>query len=191
MKKLTIALGLVAMLAVPGVASAATKQEVRDAARQCRADRKAMGTKQFNAEHGNLGRCIRRKVREARAAERAAKRRAKRECHKQGLRGRRLARCIRAEVREELAQVRAEAREERNAARECRAELEAMGEEAFREQYGTNRNKRNAFGKCVSAKAKAKGDDDEQPEQPGGEDGTDAEQPAAGRGRPDHAGRPA
>lgn len=190
MKKLTIALGLVAMLALPGVASAASKQEVRDAARQCRADRAAMGVEQFNAQYGNLGRCIRQKVRAARAAERAARRQAKRKCREEGLRGRALARCIRAEVREELAQVRAEAREERNAARECRAELEAMGEEAFREQYGTNRNKRNAFGKCVSAVVQD-GDDDAG-EQPAAEDGGDGEQQgSSGRGRSEHAGRPA
>ena len=30
-----------------------------------------------------------------------------------------------------------------------------MGVQAFREKYGTNHNKRNAFGKCVSAKASA------------------------------------
>ena len=41
-----------------------------------------------------------------------------------------------------------------NAARECRAERSAMGVENFRNKYGTNRNRRNAFGKCVSQKAK-------------------------------------
>jgi hypothetical protein len=34
------------------------------------------------------------------------------------------------------------------------------GPAAFKEKYGTNKNKKNAFGKCVSATAKA--DDDEQ-----------------------------
>ncbi len=41
-----------------------------------------------------------------------------------------------------------------NAAQECKAERDA-GVEAFNEQYGTNANKRNAYGKCVSGKAKA------------------------------------
>jgi len=41
----------------------------------------------------------------------------------------------------------------KNAAQECKAEREA-GAEAFNEQYGTNANKKNAFGKCVSGKAK-------------------------------------
>jgi hypothetical protein len=39
-----------------------------------------------------------------------------------------------------------------NAAKQCRAERgnTATSREAFRQKYGTNRNKRNAFGKCVS-----------------------------------------
>jgi hypothetical protein len=40
-----------------------------------------------------------------------------------------------------------------NAARDCKAERESMGEEAFATEYGTNENRRHAFGKCVSEKA--------------------------------------
>ena len=39
----------------------------------------------------------------------------------------------------------------KNAAKECRAEREA-DPDAFEETYGTNGNKKNAFGKCVSTK---------------------------------------
>jgi len=42
-----------------------------------------------------------------------------------------------------------------NAARTCRAERTSMGADAFRNKYGTNRNKRNAFGKCVSQHARS------------------------------------
>jgi ABC-type transporter MlaC component len=42
-----------------------------------------------------------------------------------------------------------------NAAKECKTERQADAA-AFAEKYGTNGNKRNAFGKCVSQKAKAK-----------------------------------
>jgi hypothetical protein len=42
-----------------------------------------------------------------------------------------------------------------NAAKECKAERQA-DPTAFADKYGTNANKRNAFGKCVSQKAKAK-----------------------------------
>jgi hypothetical protein len=41
------------------------------------------------------------------------------------------------------------------AARACKAER-ASGVEAFAKKYGTNHNLKNAFGKCVSAKSKAK-----------------------------------
>ena len=51
----------------------------------------------------------------------------------------------------------------KNAAKYCQALRTAKGVDAFRAQWGTNPNKMNAFGKCVSAtnkaKAKAKGED--------------------------------
>ena len=42
----------------------------------------------------------------------------------------------------------------KNAARACKAEREARGREQFAKDYGTNENKENAFGKCVSRKAR-------------------------------------
>ena len=47
-----------------------------------------------------------------------------------------------------------------NAAKACKAERTSMGADAFAKKYGTNRNLRNAFGKCVSSKAKANGEKD-------------------------------
>jgi hypothetical protein len=44
-----------------------------------------------------------------------------------------------------------------NAARQCKAERK-LDPAAFKDKYGTNKNKRNAFGKCVSAIAKAQQD---------------------------------
>ena len=41
-----------------------------------------------------------------------------------------------------------------NAAKKCKAEQASRGATAFAERYGTNPNKRNAFGKCVSEYAK-------------------------------------
>src|SRR3954454_2514683 len=37
-----------------------------------------------------------------------------------------------------------------SAQKQCRAERTAMGTQTFRDTYGTNKNKKNAFGKCVS-----------------------------------------
>ena len=44
-----------------------------------------------------------------------------------------------------------------NAAKDCKAER-AADAEAFKTKYGTNKNGNNAYGKCVSQKAKAKKD---------------------------------
>ncbi len=50
----------------------------------------------------------------------------------------------------------------KNAAKYCKALRASKGVDAFAAQWGTNPNKKNAFGKCVSAtnKAKAKKDND-------------------------------
>lgn len=56
-----------------------------------------------------------------------------------------------------------------NAAKECTAEREdpAFADshegKSFDEFYGSNKNGKNAFGKCVSSKAKAKGQEDPAP----------------------------
>jgi hypothetical protein len=42
-----------------------------------------------------------------------------------------------------------------SAEQQCRSQLQSMGTDAFDNQYGTNKNKRNAFGKCVSGMEKA------------------------------------
>src|SRR6187200_631558 len=44
----------------------------------------------------------------------------------------------------------------KNAAKYCKAVRESKGVAAFQPQYGTNQNKKNAYGKCVSSTAKAK-----------------------------------
>jgi hypothetical protein len=42
-----------------------------------------------------------------------------------------------------------------NAARTCKAERKSLGDVAFKAKYGTNADKSNAFGKCVSKLASA------------------------------------
>ena len=42
-----------------------------------------------------------------------------------------------------------------SAQQQCAAERTAMGSDAFKALYGTNGNKSNAFGKCVSKRAQA------------------------------------
>ena len=42
----------------------------------------------------------------------------------------------------------------KNASKECKAEAETLGDDAFAAKYGTGKKKANAHGKCVSSKAK-------------------------------------
>ena len=51
---------------------------------------------------------------------------------------------------------------EGQAEKACKAERNSLGVEAFSKKYGTNHNKRNAFGKCVSGKSKGKKDDQDE-----------------------------
>ena len=60
-------------------------------------------------------------------------------------------RCVRQNTAEERAERKAALA---NAAKECKAER-ADDPDAFAEHYGTNGNGRNAYGKCVSGKARA------------------------------------
>jgi hypothetical protein len=46
----------------------------------------------------------------------------------------------------------------KNAAKYCKAVRTSKGVEAFGTQYGTTKNRKNAFGKCVSQTAKTKAD---------------------------------
>jgi hypothetical protein len=60
--------------------------------------------------------------------------------------------CVSAKVKKaEEQEALEEARE--NAAKKCKAERD-LGLQAFKDKYGTNANKSNAFGKCVSKLAK-------------------------------------
>jgi hypothetical protein len=66
----------------------------------------------------------------------------------------------------------------KNAAKYCKAVRASKGIEAFQTQYGTNTNKKNAFGKCVSATAKAKANKREDAED-AAEDAAEAKATAA------------
>lgn len=69
--------------------------------------------------------------------------------------------CVSSKVKDSVS---AEIEDFKNAAQECRAERSA-DKDAFQETYGTNKNKRNAMGKCVSSKVKAAEEEpDEEPE---------------------------
>ena len=60
---------------------------------------------------------------------------------------------------------RSDAGDFKNAAKYCKAVRESKGVEAFQSLYGTNPNKKNAFGKCVSKTANAKAEKREDAEE--------------------------
>jgi hypothetical protein len=76
-------------------------------------------------------------------------------------------RCVSQKTEENEQRTEREEKNELNSAKECKAEREqnedefkaAHGGETFAEFYGTNANNRNAFGKCVSTKAREKNDE--------------------------------
>jgi hypothetical protein len=130
MKKL-LGIACVAALTIAPAASASDKQDRqahKDAVKTCKELRKAAGKKAFREMYGKNG----------------------------------IGHCVKAETRENSAeQEQAEETAQKNASQDCRAEREA-DPAAFAEQYGTNGSKKNAFGKCVSQKAKAEREEQEQ-----------------------------
>jgi hypothetical protein len=181
-RRLLIILSALAVLAVPATAAAAkpSKADKREAQKECRAERgDTEATREaFKAKYRNFGDCVSEKAREAKAERKQAKTNAARECreergdteasreafrakygtnaNKRNAFGKCVSQKAKAERAEEDAEDAEEAEERTNAAEACDAERGDTQEsrKAFEDKYGTNGNKRNAFGKCVSQKAK-------------------------------------
>ncbi|HEX5619932.1 MAG TPA: hypothetical protein VFX51_16035 [Solirubrobacteraceae bacterium] len=176
----TVALAAFA-LPVGTAAAKTSKADKREAKQECRALRgdDAATREAFKAEWGNFGKCVSTKAREAKAERKAAKRNASRDCReergdteesiaafreKYGTNGNKrnaFGKCVsqgaKANREEQDDEDAAEAEDQTNAAHECATEREA-DRKAFEDKYGTNHNKRNAFGKCVSQKAQEDGE---------------------------------
>ncbi len=166
MRRLLIIVGALAVLAVPATASAAkpTKADRSEAQKECRTLRGTTDATQeaFKAQYRNFGACVSQKAREAAAERRAAKRAAQQACSGENRRGQCVKQQTKAVQAEQDAADAQKAEDRTNAAEACdeeRGDTEAT-EDAFGEKYGANANDKNAFGKCVSQKAKAAGDDD-------------------------------
>jgi hypothetical protein len=181
-KRLLIIAGALAVLAVPASTAAAhpSKADKREAQKECRAERGTTDATReaFKAKYRNFGACVSQKAKAAKAERKRAKKNAARECREE--RGETAAsraafreaygtnsnksnafgKCVsskaKAEQAEEDAKDLEEAEERTDAAQECDAERGDTQEsrKAFEDKYGSNGNKRNAFGKCVSGKAK-------------------------------------
>jgi hypothetical protein len=174
MKRFTIFLVAVAALTIPAAASAAVSPaDYKNAAKFCKALRAEMGADAFKQAYGTnknkrnaFGKCVSKQarkldkihaqaVKECKVATQSVKPEVThgKSAEKQALRD-----CVKAKVRELKAE---HADAIVNAAQQCKTERTA-DPAAFRDKYGTNENKSNAFGKCVSTTVRH--DEESQPQ---------------------------
>ncbi|MBA2348651.1 MAG: hypothetical protein H0V81_10190 [Solirubrobacterales bacterium] len=164
-----------AALALPAAALADAPSTTKgpSSAKQCKTLRTQMGADAFKAAYGTntsksnaFGKCVSALSKAAKAerastvdgcrAERAADAAAFAAKYGTGKKqANAFGKCVSASAKKDAAEVRSD---QRSAVKSCRQE---RGEDAnaFSAKYGTNANKRNAFGKCVSKAAKAKAED--------------------------------
>jgi hypothetical protein len=185
MKKITLVTGLALALVLPTGAVAKPQPDNADR-RAAKAECKRLrgGTEAtregFLTRYRNFGACVRRTAVEEAREEQTAHKNASKECKAErdanetlfietygtGPKGRNAhGKCVSQKSKENEAEADQEDREEatefKNAAKECAAERDADAQ-AFNENYGENANDKNAFGKCVSEKAR-ENDTDEPP----------------------------
>jgi hypothetical protein len=174
MKRVLGVTAALVVLAVPmtGVATAKTsKADKREARQECRALRgdTAASHEAFKAQFHSFGKCVKAKAAEAKAERKKAHRNAARDCRDERTADaaafkatyRNFGKCVSQKAkakREQQDEDDAEhAAAQNNAAQECAAERSA-DRKAFEGKYGTNHNKKNAFGKCVSQKVHQAGE---------------------------------
>ena len=156
-------IGLVAASLVAAPATGAPgkgKAFGKAAAKACSAEKKAIGQEAFDELYGKPSQpnCIGVKATEAAPIlKNAAK-----ECKAEGLKGKEYGKCVsRRSGKKVKKAIGASKAEVVNAAQACRTEqadanfAASHDGKTFDQFYGTNANLKNAFGKCVSSKAKA------------------------------------
>jgi hypothetical protein len=191
-KKLLSIACATAAFAAPAMASSSDQRAAhRQAVKTCQQLHKSLTKAQFKALYGKNGvaHCVKKETQENTAeqakAEQKAQSNAAKQCkaerdadpaafttkygtNKNGKNA--YGKCVSKHAQENEQQLAAQdTREDQNqvgAAKQCKAEQKA-DPAAFTAKYGTNKNKRNAFGKCVSSKAKAMNQQDEQEQQQG------------------------
>jgi hypothetical protein len=175
MKTILAATGLALVLLIPTGAIAKPDKSERDAAKaQCKAERgKSKATREaFSLKYDGFADCAGKKAADEEAENDEAARNAAQECkaeraadaeafktqygtNKNGKNA--YGKCVSGKAAEKKAAMDAADAQEvtatKNAAKECAAER-AADAEAFKTQYGTNKNGKNAFGKCVSRKTR-------------------------------------
>ena len=183
MRKL-LPIALAALAALPAIALANSSTARSAAEKQCRQEQTTMGKATFKQTYGTnanrsnaFGKCVSHRTSQNTAAESSAQANAAKQCRAEqndssfasSHSGKTFdqfygtppkfkdafGKCVSTKAKAmssktESSQVNAE----NNAAKQCRAEQSADST-AFKNKYGTNANKSNAFGKCVSKKARA------------------------------------
>jgi hypothetical protein len=180
MKTLTT-LSLIGALALSATAFAEdSTPSTPSASKQCRTERSAMGVELFRMTYGTnknkhnaFGKCVSKRAQATEVASKEAKENASKACtteeaadsaafkakygtgkHGANAHGK----CVSQKAKSETAEtVDDEVDADVSAAKACKTERKT-DPAAFRAKYGTNKNKRNAFGKCVSKQAKAQHD---------------------------------
>ena len=167
-------LAAVAALAVPALALAdePSDQNKQNAAKECKALREASGKENFRSMFGGgknaYGKCVSQHAKKDQKQEEKAKANASKECDAEqaqdpeafktkygtGKDGKNAhGRCVSQKAKENKAEADQTDKNDAKAAKQCRSE-KAEDPDAFKEKYGTNKNKRNAFGKCVSQQSR-------------------------------------
>jgi hypothetical protein len=181
--KLTVATLAALAFAVPAVADDSTTTTATPSAeQQCRTERDQMGTATFAQTYGTnknrsnaFGKCVSKRSTATEEAAAEAHTNASKECDAEevvdpaafkakygtGKNGSNAhGKCVSGKAKAETnATVEEQTTADVKAAKSCKAERKA-DPAAFKAKYGTNKNKSNAFGKCVSAQAKAQQDDE-------------------------------
>jgi hypothetical protein len=171
MKKLTVSIGLAVVLAFPAGAVAKPHPDNADkraAKAECKTLRgNTTATREaFRTLHRSFAACVRKTAVEEAQEEQTAHKNAAKECkalrqsdpaafaEQYGDRPNAYGKCVSSKAKEKEAEADEEDEQEatawRNAAKECK-NLRETDQAAFSEQYG---DRPNAFGKCVSSKAR-------------------------------------
>jgi hypothetical protein len=182
MKKITLVAGLALILVVPAVSVAKPtpdRGDKRAAKTECKTLRgHSDATREaFRTQFRTFGACVKAHAADEAQEEQTAHKNASQECreergttdetrtafnekygtnaNKKNAFGKCVSQKAKAKEKAADAEDQQEATEFKNAAKECDSERGDTDETrtAFSEKYGTNANKKNAFGKCVSQKA--------------------------------------
>jgi hypothetical protein len=166
MKKITLVAGLALILVVPATSVAKPtpdKGDKRAAKTECKTLRgHSDATREaFRTQFRSFGACVKAHAADEAQEEQSAHTNAAKECKAEGLHGREFGKCVsekaKAKEHEADAEDQQDATEFKNAAKECDS-MRDSDAAAFATQYGTAKN---AFGKCVSQKAREQHDQDE------------------------------